>query len=112
MILITDGYILLFLYYFAVGFVCGLMLAFTICCWVPLIFGVSFVLTTVFKQFACGNEKCVGLLTLLAQSVAMNGLFYFIVILVLVFMWLFVGGPVDDAIYLIDDSNQLVCSLI
>ena len=100
---------MLFLYYFAVAMLCGVMLGFTICCWGPLIFGVSFVLSTIFQQFACGREKCKILLGGLASALALYALIYFLLILVLVFMWLFIGGPEDDIIVLDDESNGLVC---
>jgi len=109
MLCVKYGYLVISAYVTAVGLLVCLMLAVSVCCWAPCILCIQVMLSKVFETiFGCGSEKCKKLLSSLAGAICLFFVIYLMIVAMYLFAWLFLGGPIDEHIAIVDEGNQVM----
>lgn len=110
MICIKYGYIVYLLYLAAVCVLTAGAIGVTLVCWLPCFIGIVYGILFLFRMLACNQstEKPFGhVMNDIGGGITMNILSYLIVVLLLTFHWLFVGGPPESTIIFSSQSNAV-----
>jgi hypothetical protein len=115
MICMKYGYGMFFLYELGISLMVGCILGITMCCWLPIYGFFSVLVVFLFRCLSFGADAKSGfgkVMLIIGGGIVLNIFFYLLFCLILVFVWLCMGGVPQDTVVMDKSYNQTIIALL